>query len=94
MDSAQQEAERDARLIRIEELVKAIAEAQFTVMDRLDVHSEKLDALLDAMTTEPGPSPVAEALQLILQELREQSVLLRGLAGADQQRYPDADPDA
>lgn len=94
MDSAQREAEQDARLIRIEGLVKAIAEAQFTVMDRLDVQSEKLDAVLDAMTTEPGPSPVAEALQQILAELREQSILLRGLAGADQRRYPDADPDA
>lgn len=94
MDSVQREAEQDARMIRVEGLVKAIAEVQFTLMDRLDVQSEKLDAVLDALTTEPGPSPVAEALQQILKELREQSILLRGLAGADQQQYPDTDPDA
>ena len=46
---------------------------------RRGMHTEKLDAILEAATREPGPSPVAEALAAILSSLREQESLLLDL---------------
>lgn len=47
------------------------------LVDMLMIHNEKLDAILDAATRDPGPSAVAETLNAILVELQEQAGLLR-----------------
>ena len=59
----------------------AFGEVLKVLLDRVDVQSEKLDAVLDAVTADPGPSPLAQALEAILAELKTQSEMLRHLAG-------------
>ena len=78
-----------ARLDRIEANQGAFAEVLKVLMDRMDVQSEKLDAVLDAVTAEPGPSPLTQALEAILAELKAQSEMLHRLAGPAED---DADP--
>ena len=48
----------------------------------LDVHNEKLDAILQAATADPGPSPTTEVLQQMLATMREQTALLEGVPEA------------
>src|SRR5438270_6984285 len=48
----------------------------------LEIHNEKLDAILEAATVEPGPSPTAEILKQILATMQEQTALLQGLPDA------------
>jgi hypothetical protein len=51
------------------------------IVDILAIHNEKLDAILEAATREPGPSPVLGVLAEILESLREQESLLAELPG-------------
>ena len=51
------------------------------IVDMLAIHNEKLDAILEAATQEPGPSPVLGVLAEILELLREQESLLAELPG-------------
>ena len=69
-------------MARIETRQAAYEEVAHRVLDILEVHNEKLDAILEAATREPGPSPVAEALAAILSSLREQESLLLDLPQA------------
>jgi hypothetical protein len=71
-----------AAVARIEARQAAYETVARRVLDTLEVHTEKLDAILEAATREPGPSPVAEALAAILSSLREQESLLLDLPRA------------
>jgi hypothetical protein len=51
-------------------------------MGALEIHNEKLDAILDAATREPGPSPVATMLDAILTSMQDQTRLLEKLPSA------------
>jgi hypothetical protein len=71
-----------AAVARIEVRQAAYEAVARRVLDTLEVHTEKLDAILEAASREPGPSPVAEALAAILSSLREQESLLLDLPQA------------
>jgi hypothetical protein len=73
--------ELKAALARIEQ--RQIVHEQFAhrVIDMLAIHNEKLDAILEAATREPGPSPVLGVLADILGSLRAQESLLAELPG-------------
>jgi hypothetical protein len=71
-----------AAVARIEGRQVAYEAVVRRVLDALEVHTEKLDAILEAATRERGPSPVAEALAAILSSLREQESLLLDLPQA------------
>jgi hypothetical protein len=92
-----------AAVARIEQRQTAYEQVVHQVLDILDVHKEKLDAILAAATREPGPSPVLAVLADILTSLREQESLLADLPGAlaetirdEWSREPDvnSEPDA
>lgn len=78
----------DARLARVERLLDAVASAQRDIMDRLDVQSEQLAAVLAAVSREPGPSPVEAVMRDILAETRKQTALMLAMGN------PGAAPDA
>jgi hypothetical protein len=73
----------------IRELVAAVARIErrqtvhervaHRVIDMLAIHDEKLDAILEAATQEPGPSPLLGVLEEILKSLRAQESLLAAL---------------
>ena len=66
-------------LARIEERQAVYEQVAHRMIDMMEVHNEKLDAILKAATREPGPSPVAEALTAILTATQEQTRLLFNL---------------
>jgi hypothetical protein len=66
-------------LERIEKRQTDLEQALRYVVDMLVIHNEKLDAILEAATLDPGPSPVAAALNGIAASLEAQSDLLREL---------------
>ena len=69
-----------ADLLAFMERLERTQTAFVTVADRilgcLEIHNEKLDAILTAATDEPSPSPVVEALQEIAASLNRQEELL------------------
>ena len=69
-------------LARIEQRQAAYEVVAHRILGMLEVHNEKLDAILQAATVEPGPSPVAEILVQILDTMRRQTELLEGLPDA------------
>jgi hypothetical protein len=69
-------------LARIEQRQAAYEIVAHRLIGMLEVHNEKLDAILEAATVEPGPSPTAEILKQILTTMQEQTVLLHGLPDA------------
>jgi hypothetical protein len=68
-----------AAVARIEQRQTVHEQVARRVVDMLAIHDEKLDAILDAATREPGPSPVVAVLADILESLREQESLLAEL---------------
>jgi hypothetical protein len=66
-------------LVRIETRQAAYEVVAHRILGILEVHNEKLDAILEAATTEPGPSPVAEALNKLVAAVEEQTRLLTSL---------------
>jgi len=68
-----------AALARIEERQAAYEVVAHRMLDTLEVHTEKLDAILEAATMEAGPSPVAEALQALVAATEEQTKILTHL---------------
>jgi hypothetical protein len=82
MSDANALAEVLAAMRRIEERQGAFDQALRRVMGALDIHNEKLDAILAAATREPGPSPVAAMLAEILTTMQDQARLLEDLPGA------------
>ena len=92
-----------AAVARIEQRQTVHEQVARRVVDMLAIHNEKLDAILEAATREPGPSPVLGVLTEILESLREQESLLAELPDTlaetirdEWQREPDMDdePDA
>ncbi len=71
-----------AVLGRIEAFHGAVDFTLRQIMRSLEIHNEKLDAVLLAATREPGPSPVAEALEKIVSSLDAQTELLTALPEA------------
>lgn len=69
-------------LTRIEQRQAAYEIVARRLIDMLEVQNEKLDAILEAATVEPGPSPTTEILQQILTTMRQQTALLEGLPEA------------
>jgi hypothetical protein len=69
-------------LARIEQRQAAYEVVAHRLIGMLDVHNEKLDAILEAATLEPGPSPTTEILQQILATMRQQTALLEALPAA------------
>jgi hypothetical protein len=69
-------------LARIEQRQAAYEIVAHRLIGMLEVHNEKLDAILEAATVEPGPSPIAEVLKQILATMQEQTALLQGLPDA------------
>jgi hypothetical protein len=64
---------------RIEERQAAYEQVAHRILGVLQVHNEKLDAILEAAVGEPGPSPVQALLGEILESMRAQEHLLREL---------------
>jgi hypothetical protein len=73
--------ELKATLTRIELRQTVHEQVARQIVDMLAIHNEKLDAILEAATREPGPSPVLGVLAEILESLREQESLLAELPG-------------
>lgn len=69
-------------LTRVEARQLAHEAVMRTILEVLQMQGEKLDAILQAATIDPGPSPVAEALQQISLGLRAQTELLERLPEA------------
>ena len=82
MSEAKALAELLAAVKRIEERQGAFDHALRRVMGAMEIHNEKLDAILEAATREPGPSPVAAMLAEILSTMQDQARLLEELPGA------------
>src|SRR5258705_13935765 len=82
MTDANALAEVLAAMRRIEEQQRAFDQVLRRLMGALDIHNEKLDAILAAATREPGPSPVAAMLGEILTTMQDQARLLEELPGA------------
>ena len=72
----------EQRQATIEHHQTAYVQVAHQILGCLEVHNEKLDAILKAATVEPGPSPVAEALAALLAATQEQTRLLSGLPQA------------
>ena len=70
-----------AAVARVEQRQTVQEQVALRVVDMLAIHNEKLDAILEAATREPGPSPVLGVLADILSSLREQETLLAELPG-------------
>ena len=68
-----------AAVARIERRQAVLDQAALRVIDMLAIHDEKLDAILEAATREPGPSPLLGVLEEILESLRAQENLLAAL---------------
>jgi len=87
-----------AAVARIERRLADHEQVAHRVIDLLAIHDEKLNAILEAATREPGPSPLLGLLEGILESLREQESLLAALPGAlaetirdEWPREPEAD---
>lgn len=80
-------------LARIEQRQAAYETVARNILDTLEVHTEKLDAILEAAAREPGPSPVAEALTEILAAIREQTALLAELPASIASTIRELDAD-
>ena len=82
-----------ATLARIEQRQHAYEVVARRILDTLEVHTEKLDAILEAATQDPGPSSVAETLQAILAAMHDQTALLKTLPESLAATIRDMDAD-
>lgn len=71
-----------AAVKRLEARQEVVEQVLRRIMGALEIHNEKLDAILEAATREPGPSPVAAMLGEILTNMQDQARLLGELPGA------------
>jgi hypothetical protein len=71
-----------ASLARIEQRQAVYEVVANKMLSALDVHTEMLQAVMQAATADPGPSPVAEALTKILATMEETNRLLQHLPDA------------
>lgn len=79
MSKTEDRGDLAAALARVEERQAVYEQVAHRMIGMMEVHNEKLDAILKAATVESGPSPVAEALAAILVATQEQTRLLAGL---------------
>ncbi len=79
MSKTEDKGDLAAALARVEERQAIYEQVAHRMIGMMEVHNEKLDAILEAATVEPGPSPVAETLAAILVATQEQTRLLSGL---------------
>jgi len=70
------DSELAAILDRIEQRQAAYERVAHELVSAIGVQTEMLTAILKAATVDPGPSPVAEALQQISLGMRETNALL------------------
>ena len=70
------DSELAATLARIEQRQTAYERVAHELVSAVGVQTEMLTAILKAATIDPGPSPVAEALQQISLGLKQQTALL------------------
>ena len=73
------DSELAATLDRIEQRQAAYERVAHELVSAIGVQTEMLTAILKAATVDPGPSPVAEALQQISLGMRETNALLTQL---------------
>ena len=78
-------------LARIEQRQAAYEIVAHRLIGMLEVHNEKLDAILEAATVEPGPSPTTEVLNQILATMQRQNGAAGGIAGGHQRDHPRRD---
>ena len=71
-----------AALARIEERQAKYEIVALRILGCLEIHNEKLDAILAAALPEAGPSPVQELLASIVASLGQQTAALEALPGA------------
>ncbi len=64
---------------RIEQRQAAYEVVAHRILGCLEIHNEKLDALLAATEAPPGPSPVQELLAGILAAMQQQAAALEAL---------------
>ena len=76
------DSELAATLARIEQRQTAYERVAHEIVSAMSVHTEMLKAILQAATIDPGPSPVADALQEIATSLKQQTTLLVQLPDA------------
>ena len=69
-------------LARIEQRQAAYEVVAHRILGMLEVHNDKLDAILQAATVEPGPSPVTETLKQILLAMNATTAALAQLPEA------------
>ena len=77
---------------RIEQRQVAFEHVAHRLIDILEIHNEKLDAILVAASQEPETSPSLRVLESILATLREQERLLIDLRDAQANRSGDEPP--
>ena len=85
------DSELTATLARIEQRQAAYEVVAHRLIGMLEIHNEKLDAILEAATVEPGPSPTTEVLQQILATMQAADGAAGGSAGGDQRDHPRRD---
>ena len=71
-----------AVLARIEQRQTAYEAVAHQMLGTLAVHTEMLQAIMQAATAEPGPSPVADTLKQILLAMNATTAALEGLPEA------------
>ena len=67
---------------RIERAQERFVTVANDILGSLEAHTEKLDAILEAATKEPGPSPTAALLKTIVSALEVQTAVLTALPAA------------
>lgn len=70
------DSELAATLARIEQRQAVYERVAHELVSAIGVQTEMLTAILRATTIDPGPSPVAEALQQIALGMKQQAALL------------------
>ena len=73
------DGELAATLARIEQRQTAYERVAHELVSAIGTQTEMLTAILKAATIDPGPSPVAEALQQIALGMKQQTALLTQL---------------
>ena len=68
-----------ARLASIENSVEALSRGLGMMVETLGAHSEMLARILEACSVDPGPSPVAAALEEVVEAMEQQNEMLLGI---------------
>lgn len=66
---------------RLERAMQRFEQVGHNILGTLEIHNEKLDAILAAAAKDAGPSEIAQAVQQVVGELQKQGTLLHQLPG-------------